>query len=107
MRLILIPAWRFDAQLETHWAGLRLAPTRSGKAPVTGIARAQLRQLVAASGGLAQPELAALAPFSEEGARAWTGEVEGEVPIWEPPSLTQRGARAQAHRELAARHVIR
>ena len=107
LRLMLLPAWRFDARLETHWAGLRIAATRSGKTPATGVDHADMRHLVVASGGLSQAELAALTPFDEDGAQAWTGTVDGEVPIWEPPALTRRGARARAHRGLSARHSQR
>lgn len=107
LRLVLLPAWRFECELETHWAGLRVAPTRSGKAPATGLAHATFRQLVVASGGLTQAELGALGPFSEQDARPWAeslAELESGERIWEPPALTKRGAKPQAYAQLRQRH---
>jgi hypothetical protein len=113
LHLLLLPAWRFHARLETHWAGLRPAATRSGKTPVAGVEQLELTTMVPASTGLSQAELGALQPFDEGQARAWRGTVElassggsdGDAEaIWEPPALTKRGARSRAHRELADSH---
>lgn len=120
LHLLLLPAWRFHARLETHWAGLRPAATRSGKTPVAGVEQLELTTMVPASTGLSQAELAALQPFDESQARPWRGAVdlavdssadlddtgsgEGVETIWEPPALTKRGARSQAHHELAESH---
>jgi hypothetical protein len=105
LHLLLLPAWRFHARLETHWAGLRPAATRSGKTPVAGVEQLELTTMVPASTGLSQAELAALQPFDEGQARAWRGMVEeGSETIWEPPALTRRGAKGLAHRELADMH---
>jgi hypothetical protein len=112
LHLLLLPAWRFHARLETHWAGLRPAATRSGKTPVSGLEQLELTTMVPASTGLSQAELAALQPFDEGQARPWRGVVDmadtgsgSDVDtIWEPPALTKRGARSQAHRELADTH---
>jgi hypothetical protein len=120
LHLLLLPAWRFHARLETHWAGLRPAATRSGKTPVAGVEQLELTTMVPASTGLSQAELGALQPFDEGQARPWRGVVDlaadlavdltdtgldddTEV-IWEPPALTKRGARSRAHRELADSH---
>jgi hypothetical protein len=113
LHLLMLPAWRFHARLETHWAGLRPAATRSGKTPVAGLEQLELTTMVPASTGLSQAELEALQPFDEGQARPWRGVVddaegsgspdEVEV-IWEPPALTKRGARSRAHRELAEIH---
>ncbi len=122
LHLLLLPAWRFHARLETHWTGLRRAATRSGKAPVAGVEQLELTTMVPASSGLGQAELGALQPFDEGQARPWRGVVnlaadlaadheladigsddDNEV-IWEPPALTKRGARSRAHRELADSH---
>lgn len=113
--LLLLPAWRFHARLETHWAGLRPAATRSGKTPVAGVEQIELMTMVPASTGLSQAELASLQPFDESRARPWRGTVDlatgladsadADVEtIWEPPALTKRGARSRAHRELADSH---
>jgi hypothetical protein len=116
LHLLLLPAWRFHARLETHWAGLRPAATRSGKTPVAGVEQLELTTMVPASTGLSQAELGALAPFDESQARPWRGAVDlavdvadtgsdGDIDtIWEPPALTKRGARSRAHRELADSH---
>jgi hypothetical protein len=120
LHLLLLPAWRFHARLETHWAGLRPAATRSGKTPVAGVEQLELTTMVPASTGLSQAELAALQPFDETQARPWRGAVDlavdpvvgsadagssGDIEtIWEPPALTKRGARSRAHRELADSH---
>jgi hypothetical protein len=103
MRAMMLPAWRFHAGLETHWAGLRPARTKSGKAPVAGVERGDLVHMVPASSGLTQDELLALLPFDEAAARPWSEYPESEA-IWEPPALTRRGARVWAHRGLASAH---
>ncbi len=114
LHLLLLPAWRFHARLETHWAALRPAATRSGKTPVAGLEHIELTAMVPASTGLTGSELSALLPFDESRARPWRGTVDvsveaadgtiDEEPIWEPPALTRRGARSRAHRELADTH---
>jgi hypothetical protein len=99
-----LPAWRVDARLETHWAGLRPALNRTGKKPVAGVDHTQLRYMVPASQGLDQAELAALQPFDEADAQAWDeGEADGDT-IWEPPALSRRGAQARARRALIEQH---
>jgi hypothetical protein len=69
-----IPAWRFDATVEAHWAALRRAPTQSGKQPVSGLDVAARRVWAPASLGLSENELQALAPFDESDAQPWTGD---------------------------------
>lgn len=101
LHLMMLPAWRFHAGLETHWAGLKPAARRSGKAPVAGVEHTQLTTMIPASTGLSQAELASLQPFDEAPAQPWTG---GDETIWEPPALTERGARALAHEQLAEQH---
>ncbi|KIG17397.1 Primosomal protein N' (replication factor Y) - superfamily II helicase [Enhygromyxa salina] len=110
---VMLPAWRFHSRLETHFAGLRRASTRSGKTPIAGVDHVDLSVMVPASAGLSQAELSALRPFDEHAAVAWTQaptssdaasmSTNASV-IWEPPALTQQGARVRAHRELASEH---
>jgi hypothetical protein len=110
LRPMLLPAWRVHARLETHWAGLRSARTKSGKAPVAGVERGELMTMVPASVGLTQDELLALLPFDETAARPWSEHVSSDAehePVWEPPALTRRGARAWARRSLATAHARR
>lgn len=110
VQAVLLPAWRFHTRLETHFAGLRRASTRSGKSPVAGVEHIDLSYMVPASAGLTQGELSALRPFDEHAAVAWSRAPGPDDPIqvhdsiWEPPALTQQGARVQAHRELANEH---
>ena len=109
LRPLLLPAWRVHGRLESHWAGLTKARTKSGWEPVTGVAQADRVCLIPASAGLDQAELSALLPFDETDARPWSDrggedEAEGEW-IWEPPVLTRRGARAPARRALSDDHA--
>jgi hypothetical protein len=97
-----IPAWRYDSSLETHWAGLVRAATASGKRPVAGVDHTRIRHMVPASAGLSQAELIELQPFVEEGAQEWDPGVQ-DLP-WEPPALTERGARPRAHHIMAQHH---
>jgi hypothetical protein len=108
VRAMMLPAWRFHARLETHFAGLQPAGTRSGKSPIAGVEHVDLSVMVPASAGLSQAELSALRPFHEDDCVAWAGQEvgpdDGTGPIWEPPALSKQGARVQAHRELAEQH---
>jgi hypothetical protein len=108
VRAMLLPAWRFNTRLETHFAGLRRAGTRSGRSPVAGVEHLELSYMVPASAGLSQGELSALRPFNELAAVPWAEAYGPDDPsgdlIWEPPALTKQGARVQAHRELADMH---
>jgi hypothetical protein len=115
LHLMLLPAWSVQAELESHWAGLRRSPSnKSGKAPLAGLDQDVLATMVPASIGLTQAELSSLLPFDEACGRVWTGSVELEAgaadadapseTIWEPPALTRRGARAQAHALLTEQH---
>ena len=100
---MLLPAWRFAGEVETHWAGLRRAGTRSGKAPVSGQERASLQYMVPASGGLREDELGELQPFHEHAVGPWNPGVE-HVP-WEPPAVSQERARTRAHEVMAEHHA--
>lgn len=99
---VLLPAWRFDASLETHWAGLASARTRSGYKPQGGVESAQLQALIPASLGLSERELAALSPFDETDAATWMPD-DAAVP-YEPPSLSEPAARELARERLNDTH---
>ena len=100
---MFLPAWRFDSDVETHWAGLRKsAQTNSGKSPVAGENTLFMRHMVPASAGLSQSELIALMPFDERTAAVWNPD-EQHVP-WEPPALSEHAARISAHEQMAAGH---
>lgn len=102
LRPMFLPAWRFYSHLETHWAGLQRAGTRSGKAPTSGQSSLDLNIMVPASLGLDQSELFGLQPFDEAQSRPWT-EHDAEHP-WEPPQVTEVGARSRGHRMMADHH---
>ncbi|MCX4244307.1 hypothetical protein [Paraliomyxa miuraensis] len=96
---LLLPVWRFDAGLETHWAGLVSARTRSGHVPRSGLEHAELSTLVPASMGLAEAELRALQPFREGTAARFDEALPHEV-----PALSERGAAEVARGQLEQEH---
>jgi hypothetical protein len=94
-----IPAWRFDATVEAHYAGLRSAPTRSGKQPLSGLDVAPRRVWAPASLGLHEDELNALAPFDEATARPWSP---GDAStLYEVSGTSQEAALKVARRQFA------
>jgi len=100
---VMLPAWRFDAELETHWAGLKKARTRSGMRPTSGVARATETIMVPASLGLAAHELLALEPFHTAAAQPWDDPDADGTPM-EVPSVTETAAEGLARTQLAERH---
>lgn len=96
---LMLPVWRFDAALETHWAGLVSARTRSGHEPRAGIEHAELSTQVPASMGLGEAELKALQPFREGTAARFDDELPHEV-----PALSERGAADVARGQLEHEH---
>jgi hypothetical protein len=97
---VMLPAWRFDADVETHWAGLRDATTRSGLRPCAGVDRRTSRTMVPASLGITEGELHALQPFDERVTEAFAA-----TPTpYEVPALSKTGARPVAHERLATEH---
>lgn len=99
LHALLLPVWRFDAALETHWAGLVSASTRSGSRPRAGVEHAELTALVPASMGLREAELRALQPFREG------TEVRFDLALpHEVPALTERAAAEVARGLLQAEH---
>lgn len=94
-----IPAWRVDADVETHWAGLESASTKSGKRPISGTDVARARALVPASGGLTEHELQRLAPFDRGDVGPWAKET-GSHP-YEPAEMSLTAAMERARVQLA------
>lgn len=99
LHALLLPVWRFEAALETHWAGLVPAPTRSGARPRAGVEHAELTALVPASMGLTPAELRALQPFREGTTVRFDLAIPHEV-----PALTERAAAEVARGLLTAEH---
>lgn len=96
---VLLPVWRVHASLETHWAGLVKARTKSGGRPRSGVEHAELETTVPASMGLRPAELSALLPFREGAATRFDDELPHEV-----PALSERAASEVAHQQLLAEH---
>jgi len=99
LHALLLPVWRFDAAIETHWAGLVPASTKSGARPRAGVEHAELSTLVPASMGLREPELRALQPFREATPVRFDPELPHEV-----PALTERAAAEVARGRLEDEH---
>jgi hypothetical protein len=99
LHALLLPVWHFDVALETHWAGLVPASTRSGSRPRAGVEHAELAALVPASMGLGEAELRALQPFREGAAVRFDLSLPHEV-----PALTERAAAEVARETLTAEH---
>lgn len=102
LHALTLPVWRFDAALETHWAGLVPARTRSGARPRAGVEHAQLEVLVPASMGLSEAELRALGPFREGPLVRFDASLPHEV-----PALTERAAAEVARDRLEEEHRAR
>lgn len=102
LRPMHLPGWRFRSHVESHWAGLERAGTRSGKRPVTGNDSVDLEHMVPASAGLSADELLQLLPFQEEQEGVWDSA--GAHLPYEPPAVSRRAAAPRAHGAMAARH---
>jgi hypothetical protein len=99
---VWLPAWRYEAELETHWTALVAASTQSGKRPRAGIDRHRASTMVPASLGLQPAELQRLLPYDERTEQAWTAGRD-EIPF-EVPSLSAIAARTLAQGRLAHEH---
>jgi hypothetical protein len=102
LRPMMLPAWRFHSRIESYYTGLVHAATRSGKRPTSGREVTELWHMVPASGGLTARELLELQPFREDRAVLWRP-AQHHGP-YEPPAVTERGARSEAHRTMAEHH---
>ena len=99
MKPLWIPAWRIDADVETHWAALESAATKSGKRPISGTDVARARALVPASGGLTEDELRSLAPFDRSDVGPWAKKT-GDLPH-EPAAMSLPAAIGRARSQFA------
>jgi hypothetical protein len=100
---LLLPAWVWSGQVETHWAALVRAGTRSGKRPETGQqAKRVSGVLVPSSSAITRGELNAIAPFS--GNNAFIFRAEQAVAPFELGKLTRSAARQAACDALASQH---
>ncbi|MEQ1502528.1 MAG: hypothetical protein ABMB14_09860 [Myxococcota bacterium] len=103
LRRLLLPAWAWSGDVETHWTGLVSAGTRSGKRPVAGAESTHFDQiLVPASRTLRRSELTALGRYDESTLGGFDPD-RSEVPI-ELSETTRSAARTEAHAEMLVRH---
>lgn len=99
---VLLPAWSWSGELETHWTGLVRAHTRSGKQPVAGADRARFDQvLIPSSATLTVRELTGLGAYDESALQMLTGDASQPMEVSE---LTRTAARQQAVDEMVRRH---
>lgn len=100
---LLLPAWVWAGQVETHWAALVRASTRSGKRPRTGADTKRVSGvLVPSSSAISRAELDAIAPFT--GKNSFVFRAEQAVAPFELGKLTRTAARQAACDALAEQH---
>lgn len=100
LNAVLVPAWRWSATLETCWAALVAASTRSGKRPQTGTDRDVIEGvLIPASQALTHRELDAISPFEP----AQLEPLGDDLP-YETGSLTRTAAQRAGQDGLEAAH---
>ena len=103
LRHLLLPAWAWSGEVETHWTGLVRASTRSGKRPVAGAENRRFEQvLVPASQSLTLAELGALGAFDEDALAPF--EPADAADPYEVSEVTRSAARARAQDEMSKRH---
>lgn len=96
---VFVAAWAWEADVETHWAAMFGAMTRSGVRPMTGSQTVRATTLVAASSMLTRAELAALGAFELGDAQAFDP---ADPPgAHEIGTLTRSSATAEARASLA------
>jgi hypothetical protein len=104
LNALLLPAWAWSGQLETHWTGLVRASTRSGKRPTGGQETLRFEQvLLPASQSLRQSELAALGSFDESGLKDLVDDDALDAPR-ELSEVTRSVAKQRAQDEMERRH---
>jgi hypothetical protein len=103
LQLLLLPAWRFEGDVESHWNGLESGYGPSGKQPVGGRDETRLVHMIPASQGISPAELSALEPFDVEEATAWVEVAQGAP--YELPGITETAARAQIHGLMTHSHI--
>ena len=100
---VLIPAWMWEGEVETHWTGLVRAQTQSGKRPVSGAETRGMDQvLVPASTTLSLAELAQLGRFQEDTLVGYDEHVMEDA--YELMEMTRSVARQTAQEVMRLRH---
>lgn len=100
---MFLPAWVFSGTIETHYAALVSAVSRSGSRPVSGAERTQMRGvLVPSSSALTRSELHDISPFSMDDSAPFQPDALDEP--FELGSLTRSAATEQALGVMRASH---
>ncbi len=103
---LMLPAWMWSGEVETHWAALVEGPTRSGKMPESGAEKIRIDQLlIPASRTLKRAELADISPFDASAERPFDPD-SADLPF-ELGQLTRSASRQRAMRGLEAEHAER
>ena len=103
LKPLLLPAWAWSGDLETHWTGLVRAQTRSGKRPLAGAESIHLDQvLVPASQTLTIAELTQLGAYDESALSPYDADSVSDP--MELPEMTRSVARQEAQAEMERRH---
>ena len=104
LQKIYLPAWIWQGNIESHYAGLATAMTRSGKRPASGSDTRYIDQcLVPASQALRSRELNAIRPF--EGTLENFDISNNHIPF-EIAQLTREFAKTQAQSVMRERHAL-
>jgi hypothetical protein len=100
---ILLPAWTWSAQIETHWAALVSAASRSGKKPRTGRDTDRVDGvLVESSSAVSRAELSGIAPYSGEAERPFDPDQVDDP--YELGRLTRSAATSAARTRIKEMH---
>ena len=102
LQILYVPAWRFQGEVESRWAGLVSAVSPSGKRPVSGVDFANLERMVPASQGLTLDELDKLQPWHEDKSAKW--DANDNARPFELPALSEIGARERIHDLMGGTH---
>ena len=106
LKAVLVPAWVYSGTIESHWMALVPGPTRSGKRPMTGDEKIDVKEILILSGSkLTQTELNALYPFKLGDQKPFDPE-ESKLPF-EVSRLTRSLARKQAKHTMLELHKSR
>jgi hypothetical protein len=104
LKTILLPAWLWSGDVESHYTGLATASTRSGKRPISGISTVHFNQvLVPSSQAVTIQELNSIAPF--EVSKSIPYSVETLNYPYEPGELTRRIALQKCQQEMQKKHA--
>ncbi|MBM73787.1 MAG: hypothetical protein CMK59_00185 [Proteobacteria bacterium] len=103
LKRIYIPAWSWSVDIESYYAGLKSASTKSGKKPFEGHHQHSFSQILTpASTGVSLNEINDIAPFDTQKAQPFQ-EAELQYPF-EPALLSQDAATQLALKKSKSEH---